>query len=263
MQFDINQLKSIFLNSTFISDIIYLTEIDSTNTYARQFNNRDNLLILTDYQSEGRGRYGRIWQSEPGKNLTYSIKKKFNIDKKEAQFINFFFTLCTIEAINEFLMNNFAGIQYELELKWPNDILLNKKKLCGFLIQEDSAEGSYIIGCGLNVNQEEFSKDFELKTTSLKNTFHIDFDLYELLETIIRKTDNLMYLIMDKCFDGIFEKWLKYFKMRGNEIVYTNSAKFIRKAKVIDIQKDGGLQIIENEVFKVIYSGDIRILYQN
>lgn len=263
MQFDINYLKSIILNSTFISDIIYLTEIDSTNTYARQFNNQDNLLIITNYQSEGRGRYGRIWQSEPGKNLTYSIKKKFNIDKKEAQFINFFFTLCTIEALNEFLMNNFAGIQYDLELKWPNDLLLNKKKLCGFLIQEDSEAGSYIIGCGLNVNQEEFSKDFDFKTTSLKNIFHTDFDLNELLAAIIRKTDDLLHLIMDKCFDDIFNRWHKYFKMKDKEIVYTNSAKFMGKAKVIDIQKDGGLQIIENEVFKVIYSGDIRILYQN
>jgi BirA family biotin operon repressor/biotin-[acetyl-CoA-carboxylase] ligase len=263
LQFDINYLKASILNSAFISDIIYLPEINSTNTYARQLKDKDNLLIITDHQTEGRGRYGRIWQSESGNNLTYSIKKKFDIITKDAPYINFFFTLCTIEALDEFLKENYSGKHYELVLKWPNDILLDKKKLCGFLIQEDSASGSYIIGCGLNVNQVEFSKDFEFKTTSLKNTFHTDFDLTEILIAIIRKTGNLLHLIVEKSFDEIFTKWMKYFNMKGKEIVYTNSAKFIGKAKVIDIQKDGGLQIIENKVFKVIYSGEVRILYQN
>jgi BirA family biotin operon repressor/biotin-[acetyl-CoA-carboxylase] ligase len=262
--FDINHLKSALIDSAFISDIIYLPEINSTNAYAKiQDGDKDNLLIITDYQTEGRGRYGRIWQSEPDKNLTFSIKKKFDITNKEAQYINFFFTYCTIEALDNFLSENNKEQPYDLELKWPNDILLNGKKLSGFLIQEDSSSGSYVIGCGLNVNQTEFSKDFEFKTTSLKIVFNKEFIITCLLEAIIKKIDELLPLLMEKRFDEIFNLWTKYFNMRGKEIVYTNNAKFIGKAKVVDIQKDGGLQIIENEVFKVIYSGDIRILYQN
>jgi len=264
LKLDIELLESRIAANTFISDIIYIPEVNSTNDYSKNFRHKDNVLIVTDNQVTGKGRYGRYWESEPEKNLTFTIKKNFNIEPDDIQSVNFFFTNFTLSGINEYLKSEQVFIKEgELELKWPNDILLRKKKLSGFLIESDILEGNFFIGCGINVNQKEFNKEFSYKTTSLSNTFAREFDRTRLLIKIIEVINDNLYLFENQEFEEIFKQWMGNFNMIGKEIVFTDEKNFLGKAKITDIHRDGGLQILINNELKVIYSGDIRILYQN
>ena len=136
-------------------DIIWLESVDSTNDVAkRHISDIDNLSVLSALeQTAGRGQRGNSWTSAPGENLMFSI-----VLKSPALMAEEHFALNEIAAlsVSEFLST--YGIK--AQIKWPNDIYVDEKKICGILI-ENSFRGksisSSIIGIGLNINQRNFN----------------------------------------------------------------------------------------------------------
>lgn len=136
------------------TDIIWLDSIDSTNDEARRrILTLDNLSVLSALeQTGGRGQRENKWHSEPNQNLTFSIVLKNPPVKAADQFI-----ISEITAVT--LVSFLAEHGIEADIKWPNDIYVSGKKICGILI-ENSLKGQSIdwtiIGIGLNVNQFNF-----------------------------------------------------------------------------------------------------------
>lgn len=139
------------------ADIIWLGEVDSTNSEARRhISDIDNLSVVSALsQSQGRGQMGNTWSSAPGENLTFSIVMKpegLNAIRARDQFV---LSEAAALTIVEFL----SGHDIQAEIKWPNDIYVGNRKICGMLI-ENSLRGDSIshsiIGIGLNVNQRNF-----------------------------------------------------------------------------------------------------------
>ena len=128
---NINLIRERLEGKTFINEIYYRAEIDSTSSFAKQ-SPRDNLLVLADYQTKGKGRYDRNWESEKGSNLMFSVKKKFSIKNSETPYINFYFTYHIYCAIKSYLEKNNID-ELPLYIKWPNDILIDEKKVVGIL----------------------------------------------------------------------------------------------------------------------------------
>ncbi len=135
-------------------DIIWLDSIDSTNEEAkRHISDIDNLSVLSAYeQTEGRGQRGNTWTSTPGENLMFSIVlKNPKISARDQFSINEITSLSVVDFLSQ------HGIS--ARIKWPNDIYVGSKKICGILI-ENSLRGSdissSIIGIGLNINQRNF-----------------------------------------------------------------------------------------------------------
>lgn len=131
--------------------------IDSTSDYLRQLMAKesvgDGTVIWALEQTQGRGQPGKTWSVEGGKNLTFSILKRYERFPAKDQFlVNIWVSL----AIKQVL--DFYGIA-DLAIKWPNDIMAGRKKICGILI-ENQLRGNQIvhsiIGIGLNVNQTVF-----------------------------------------------------------------------------------------------------------
>ena len=136
-------------------DIIWLESVDSTNEEAkRHISDIDNLSVLSALeQTAGRGQRGNTWTSTPGENLMFSIVLK---DPK-------------ISARDQFVLNEIASLSVvdflsmhgiTARIKWPNDIYVGSKKICGILIENSlhgSAISSSIIGIGLNINQRNFN----------------------------------------------------------------------------------------------------------
>lgn len=129
----------------------------STNTYVAENSPRlRNLTMVTARrQSAGRGQRGNVWESEPGKNLTFSILYRPISFPAIRQF-------SISEAVALGITDALASFGIEAEVKWPNDIYVGNKKICGILI-EHSIMGREIMhsiaGAGLNVNQEQFLSD--------------------------------------------------------------------------------------------------------
>jgi len=161
--------------------IIKLNAIDSTNTYLKNLCKNTNVidctLVVANEQTQGRGQMGAIWQSKLGQSLTFSMLKRFNHLHISNQPSIAFGVSIAIKIVLEKLQ--VPGIS----IKWPNDIMSYRQKLCGLLI-ENQLEGSFvvstIIGIGLNVNESEFS---ELpRATSMRLATGIVFDRDEILK---------------------------------------------------------------------------------
>ena len=167
-------------------DIIWLDTVDSTNNEVRRrISGLDNLSVLSALeQTSGRGQQGNTWVSRPGENLTFSIILKY----AEQNILLDAHDQCVINEITSLSAVDFlAAHGIEAKIKWPNDIYVNDKKICGILI-ENSLRGSNvshsIIGIGLNINQKNFD-------VSLPNPVSIALltdekhDLYECLDEFL------------------------------------------------------------------------------
>ena len=147
-------------------DIIWLDKTDSTNEEAkRNISGLDNLSVLSALeQTDGKGQRGNTWSAKAGENLTFSIVLK---------------DLSKLRAIDQFVISEIAALSVtdflqkhgiEARIKWPNDIYVGDRKICGILI-ENSLRGlllsTSIIGIGLNINQRNFDVNLPNPTSML------------------------------------------------------------------------------------------------
>ena len=140
-------------------DIMWLDTVDSTNEEARRrISSLDNLSVLSAFrQTAGRGQRGSSWSSVPGENLTFSIVLKYG----QAALMPLRATdQCAISELTALSVTDLLSSHgIEAKIKWPNDIYVEGRKICGILIEHsvrDSYLASSIIGIGLNVNQTVF-----------------------------------------------------------------------------------------------------------
>lgn len=139
--------------------IIRLEETTSTNNYLRGLVGKESLpegsIVVTEYQTAGRGQVGNTWESEPGKNLMFSIILYPDFLPANRQFL---ISQIAALSVKETLDAYVDGIT----VKWPNDIYWRDKKICGMLIENDLTGHSLycsVIGIGININQREFLSD--------------------------------------------------------------------------------------------------------
>lgn len=147
-------------------EVLFLEETNSTNTQAKILAAEEaanGLLVVAEQQSMGKGRRGRSWSSPRGNGIWMSLLLKPAIKPSSASMITLVAALATAKAVKEQ-----TGL--EAKIKWPNDIVVNGKKICGILT-EMSSELDYIhyiiIGIGLNANTKEFPKELQEVATSL------------------------------------------------------------------------------------------------
>jgi BirA family biotin operon repressor/biotin-[acetyl-CoA-carboxylase] ligase len=145
--------------------------VGSTNTEAASWARdgaKEGSVVVTEYQSEGRGRHGRTWEAQKGQNLMFSVVLRPTLEAGRLGLITVAASVAVADAIDEFVSPHRAA------LKWPNDVLLESRKTCGMLL-ESSISGRrtadvVILGVGLNVNQTTFPDALSDTATSLRLT---------------------------------------------------------------------------------------------
>lgn len=247
-----------------LNEIIYFRELSSTNKYAKDYNPENDTLIITSNQLKGRGRFERVWETESGENITITLVKSFKLQTQDVHLINFYTSLIICDVFKNILSDR---QRFFISLKWPNDILLNGKKISGILtelIEVNSNPKKFIIGIGVNINQEKFSDELYEKATSLKISTGVNFNIEEIIIQIIEEFYDNLDLIRDK--DKLINLW------KANTDVIDRDIKFIQNdtnkyliGKIIDIQNDGGIKIeVLNESntkkIAVYYSGEINFI---
>lgn len=177
--------------------IEYLKSTDSTNNRlkARLANSEqpsDGYCLYTFYQTAGRGQSGNGWESENGKNLLFSILFYPNKIQANEQFrLSMFVAVVITNIVRRYISNN-------VRIKWPNDIYVADKKICGILIETQllgSNIGWCVAGVGLNVNQTDFSLNIP-NPVSIKVMTGIDTDLHLLIKEIVeefKQQEHLLY----------------------------------------------------------------------
>ncbi len=181
----------------FGKNLIHLREVDSTNRLAQAYAKEgepEGTVVVADFQAQGRGQGGKHWESEPGQNLTFSlILRPVFLPPAEAGSLSQAVALSVHELVSELIEST------DVRIKWPNDILVEHKKICGILI-ENQLEGqklkSTIVGIGLNVNQLFFGDGLNYPPTSLAlgkgHPFEVKAVLTRLL-SILSKNYFLLY----------------------------------------------------------------------
>ncbi|NWF51147.1 MAG: biotin--[acetyl-CoA-carboxylase] ligase [Ignavibacteriaceae bacterium] len=249
--FDI-KLETDFIGRNFI----YIEEIDSTNRFLSSSNEKyDNgTVVLAEKQTEGKGRKDRVWLSARGLNLTFSIlltEKKIIL--KNHQLINLASSLCVALSLENLY-------QLHPELKWPNDILIDNRKICGILIESTSKGSSLeklIVGVGLNVNQAHFQGDFRIEPTSIK----IEVDENVEREKVLAEYLNCFEEVLSKIKSNpswITSEWRERCRMIGKRIAVTEDDK-IRYGIFTDISEDGFLLLRNGSKVEEIHFGDISV----
>ncbi|MBC8300440.1 MAG: biotin--[acetyl-CoA-carboxylase] ligase [Pelagibacterales bacterium] len=191
-------------------NIIKLTDVDSTNNYALSLKGskvfKQDLVIVSDFQTKGQGQRGNSWESEKGKNLIISLVIEPNISVKKQ------FDVSKIAAIS--VMNFLNSLGVPSKIKWPNDILVGNKKIAGILIQNVISRdiiSHSVIGIGLNVNQLIFDA-YTPKATSLKLEMKKKFNLEEIQKELLSSIQNRIRAyrlgkdIEAEYLDGLFQK---------------------------------------------------------
>lgn len=174
---------------------IKVSQTASTNTYLSRLAATlpGGTVIYTPSQTAGRGQKGNSWESEDGKNLTFSLLLKRPLVKARDQFyLSEAASLAVVEALTAEAGDGFT-------VKWPNDVYWQDKKICGMLL-ENSLDGSdiatCIVGIGINVNQERFLSDAP-NPVSLINITGQEHDLEALLRQVCSRIEQLVEALGD------------------------------------------------------------------
>lgn len=248
-----------YLDTKYIGrNIVHFPSLNSTNTKAKELASTDianGTVVISEEQTSGRGRFGRQWISPKFKGIWMSIILKPDMDPTNASNI----TLIGAAAVTEAL----AELGVEAKIKWPNDIILNNKKLGGILTEMSSELNliNYIIiGIGINVNisSEDFSKELEEIATSLKIQTGEELSRKELLANILGHFERLYEeYINENNLNSTLEVCKKSSILLGKEIqLYCKGV--LVTAKAVDIDEEG-LLIIEHKDGRIekIISGEV------
>ncbi|GBD89874.1 bifunctional ligase/repressor BirA [bacterium BMS3Abin04] len=236
-------------------NFIYAEEISSTNSYLMSSDQKlqNGTLFLAEYQTNGKGRLDRIWTSQKNSNLTFSILLKDVNKLSEINLIN----LATSLAIAQSIENLF---QLNIEVKWPNDILIKRKKVAGIL-SESSIIGKRIdkivVGIGINVNQTLFTGKYLIQPTSLRIEKKRIINREKLLSELLNILEEALQLAKDDPAK-LLNDWRARCKMIG-EIVKIESENVSKVGIFEDIDKNGSLILKVKDGHEKFYFGDVSL----
>jgi BirA family biotin operon repressor/biotin-[acetyl-CoA-carboxylase] ligase len=250
-------------NKTEIGKVVLsFPELDSTNEYALKVLSKtrpiEGTVIITDFQTAGKGQIGSNWESERGKNLTLTCILYPNFLDLIQQYLLTCVASLSVKQTIAAIINH-----REIKIKWPNDILVDQKKICGILIQNSVMSGKIqnsLIGIGINVNQSFFSKDLT-RATSIFNELNHKIDLEDIKINLFSNLNYWYNLLKDNQIDLIKKSYLDALYGREEEKIFLLKSQGKEKPGIIKGIDPRGKLWIEHEGEEAVY--DIKeIQYQ-
>lgn len=253
----IEQLQHNLRTKIFGKQIFLISRVNSTNDWAKQLAETgagEGTVTLAKRQTAARGRQGRKWASPAG-GLWLSIILRPRKKASEAARLTFTASLAVAEVLCE---------QYDLkaETKWPNDVLVNGRKICGVLAEMNTTNehvNSVVLGVGINVNFERaiLAKSLRASATSMESELGRKINLQDLFTALMRKMENTYEMFLKEGPAPLIERWKTYAGFLGKTVVVTESHETLT-GTALDVDKDGALIVLlEGGTKKRICVGDI------
>ncbi|TAK63853.1 MAG: biotin--[acetyl-CoA-carboxylase] ligase [Bacteroidetes bacterium] len=264
-------------------NIILLETIDSTNIYLKSLGSQqgpEGTVVLAEEQTAGRGRRGRNWTSQRGKNLTFSVLLHPTNQTQNVGLLSLLAGLAVTKAIR-------SSASLPAECKWPNDVLINGKKVCGILSEMvTSADNppSIIVGIGINVNQTEFPEEIRETATSLflesasysaslktfgseillplkrdQNDITLCFDRVRILQKVLEEVEYWYIQYQLQRYEKIIQEWKRHCSMLGKTILFNQNGNIV-SGVFADIAEDGALLLETNGTVQRIIAGDVTVV---
>lgn len=257
------EVKSTLGNLDLIDEVLYYETIDSTNIVAKQLANAGedrNLLLLAEEQTAGRGRRGRAWSSPKGSGIWMSLLLHPQIAPEHASMITLVSALALVKGIEQA-----AGIR--AQIKWPNDIIVNGKKVCGILTEMNS-ELDYIhyvvLGMGINANTKEFPEELRSIATSLYMEGGKEVDRAGLVAEVMKQFSSYYHrFLQTEDLSGLREEYEEYLVHKDQMIRIINGQDSM-EGYALGIGEDGSLTVrLLDETITQIISGEISVRGMN
>lgn len=252
-------IKSCLETKWIARNLEYYDEIDSTNNRAKaagESGGADGTLFVAEKQTAGKGRRGRCWESPAGSSIYMTVLLKPNMNPSDAPMLTLVMAYAAAVAIHEK-----TGI--DIGIKWPNDLVVNGKKICGILT-EMSAEIDYInhvvIGIGINVNTESFPEEIAKTATSLRIEAGKEFVRCELIAAIMEHFENAYEAVCEAGnLEPIKEAYNKLL-VNCNRQVRVLEPGHEYDALALGIDKTGELQVeCEDGTRKSVFAGEVSV----
>lgn len=237
--------------------------LGSTNDQLKQMLDAPEFTCVTaDKQTAGRGRRDRAWHSTPGEGLYLSILLRPEIAANKFPLVS----LMSAVAVAETMLEQAKDLRSQLDIKWPNDILVNGRKLCGILIESTTVSHEpprMIVGIGVNLNQQGFPPELSELATSLSLECGYSFNIATfrncLLTNLLRWYENLRHNRSHK----IIHRWqeLSTYATGKQVIVYFDQEKIC--GETCGLNESGALQLkTAAGVIRSLLTGEIKHLRQ-
>lgn len=240
-------------------DVIYFPKTDSTNLRAKaagEAGSPHGTLFVADQQTAGRGRRGRGWESPDGENVYMTLLLRPQISPDKASMLTLVMALSAAEGL-------WQACQVQVEIKWPNDLVINGKKICGILT-EMNAEVDYIhyvvIGIGINANQTEFPEEIKDTAASLKSETGAQVFRAEMIARILERFEQ-NYEVFEKTEDlsGLQEAYNQRLVNRDRDVTVLDPAGTYH-AHALGINEQGELMVKTQEgEIKNIFAGEVSV----
>jgi len=227
-------------------------EVTSTNDKAREMvadGVPGGTIVIARSQTAGRGRSGRSWFSPSDDNLYISFIHRTTLDPRSCAGM----TIDVGVVLAELLTRK----GFDVELKWPNDVLLNGLKVAGILCElvTDGPHPVVIVGIGLNVNGSDFPAELNGIATSLLNASHEPHDIETLEEDLIRDLTQALNRYDARTTPNV-EGYRKHFRMMGRQVLLAGG----ESAEVEGIADGGGLIVKTPEGSRTLRSGEVKFV---
>jgi len=221
--------------------ILFSRKVTSTNDWVRRITSAkvpEGVVVVAETQTGGRGRLGRKWFSPKG-GVWFSVLLKPKMKAAETAKLVFVASLAVAAALRE-------SCRLNAETKWPNDVLVNGKKICGILaeMKTHGEKVEYaIVGVGINVNfkvQQALPTAVAINATSVEDELCKQVDCTDLLFTVLERLDRVYESFLKEGSNAVLERWKELAGFLGHEVaVKIDSVTYTGTAR--DISSDGGL----------------------
>ena len=255
------RLQSSLQTTRFGKRIFFAPRIESTSDWARQLAEagaEEGTVTVAQTQTGGRGRLGRQWISPQG-GLWFSIILRPRQEPHDVAKLVFVTGLAVAEALHK---------KYGLrtETKWPNDVLINGKKVCGIL-SEMNTKGQtvnyVIVGVGVNANlhvEDDLPESLKTTSTSIMKELSRKIRLGTLLKVLLEEMERIYDYYLKNGFALLLEKWKKHAVFLGRKVTITNHNERLN-GLALDVDVEGALILkLEDETTRRILTGDVALI---
>lgn len=238
-------------------------EIDSTNAFLIKLGRQgapEWTIAVAERQTRGRGRLRRSWESPAGVGLWFSVLLRPDTTPAYSNLINLLAAVSLANFLEQQIEHR-TGKQIPIALKWPNDLFIQEKKLCGILVQTNVTGNKVsflILGIGLNVNHSltHFSDEIRHSAISLKMATGCEWNREELLSRFLNHFHNQYRLYQEKGYDPILASYWEKVKFRG-ELVAVNLNREIVEGLFEGLTPQGFMILRCKDGRRIISSGEI------
>lgn len=239
-------LQGLLKDQNLVETIQTFDSVTSTQDIAKRalVDHTETMLILSDEQTAGKGRFKRRWQSAKGQGVWMTLVLRPNIPFSMLTTFNLFISLAICNTIQQY-------VDEKVAVKWPNDIYIGDRKVCGFLTEMvANADGIEAVVCGIGINMNQQLEDFDtsvpLQATSIRLYRDTIVERYTFLHDLILQIEQRYQQFLEEPFSSIKDEYIAVSNIWQRRLRFTEGQKQFY-GKVIQIDDEGFLHVVDEQ----------------